>query len=440
MKRGFTVLILAVLISGLVFASSYHGSAAISFGLDFDNQAWGFANSTSEKYTFNFEYDTTSVSLGSEHQTEIWAELAATATAYSSASKVSGEGNPSTIFKAYISTANIHVGEDITIGILNAGAPTFYAAYFELNSSGDPANDSITASSADASKVYDGFTVSYNNDELGGTYAAGLGATGVLGDSASAAVFAHLTTPEFSFVDDQVVLAGSVYGVLGSNVDNRLGINAKAGFNAEKFGVILAADTAIKNDTLGADFVYEVALNAKALDGMLTFDAYATPGAFIDGSTRSAYYTDETMALDMKVAGNYTLAIDEISVDLSAYAKVCDTLIDYRAFFIGTTESATVDAFTFELSETIMLQPKTEDITLSVYANVAYDTEKFDAYAEVSSIEFNLTGTDAVVLPLEVGVSTEFIVEGADLSLIYANSDFVAGGKGAVTATCSIGF
>lgn len=454
MKKGFIVLILAVLISGFVFAGTFNGSAGISFGVDLDDESWGFVNSTSGKYTFSFEYDSTAVSLGDEHQTDIWAELAASASAksYTSKAGLASSGEVKTVYTAAISKANIHIGEAWTIGILNAGAAKFYASYFELNGSGDPAYDVITASTAGASKVVDGFTVTYTNENLGGSYVAGFGAEGLWDDDDSEfTIFGHLTTPEFKFVEEQVLVAASAYGVVGNGINQRLGFNAKAGFNAEKFGVVLATDTAIKNNNFGdSAFVYEVALNAQALDSMVTFDAYATPGALIDyfgadtSKTRAAYYTGdyaETMALDMKVAGKYTLDInDETAVDLSAYVKVCDTLIDYRAFFIGATESATVDAFTFELGETVMIQPETEDMTLSIYAYAEYAAEKFTAYAEIDSVVIDLTGDDDLVFPLEVGISSDAVVEGATLALVYANDDFVAENKGAVTASCTIAF
>ncbi len=447
MKKGFTVLILAVLISGIVFAGTFTGSAGISFGVDLDDQYWGFVNSTSGKYTFSFEYDSTAVSIGDEHQTEIWAELAASASAksYTSKAGLSDAGEVKTEYTAAISKANIHIGEAWTIGILNAGGAKFYASYFELNSLGDAAYDVITASTAGASKVAPGFTVTYTNEDLGGSYVAGFGAKGLWTDDDSEyTIFAHLTTPEFKFVDDQVLVAASGYGVIKES-DKYIGANAKAGFNAEKFGVILAADTAIKNGNFGNEaFVYEIALNAQALDSMVTFDAYATPGALIDGSTRSAYYTGdyaESMALDMKVAGKYTIDIDEEnSVDLSAYFKVCDTLIDYRAFFIGATESATIDAFTFKLGETVMIQPETEEMTLELYAYAEYAAEKFTAYAEIDSVVIDLNGDDDVVFPFEVGISSDAVVEGATLALVYANEDFVAENKGAVTASCTIAF
>ena len=49
MKKGIIVLLIAVLISGFAFAGTFHGSASIEFGVDFDEHTWGFANKTAGK-------------------------------------------------------------------------------------------------------------------------------------------------------------------------------------------------------------------------------------------------------------------------------------------------------------------------------------------------------------------------------------------------------
>jgi hypothetical protein len=65
--------------------------------------------------------------------------------------------------------------------------------------------------------------------------------------------------------------------------------------------------------------------------------------------------------------------------------------------------------------------------------------EKFTAYAEIDSVVIDLNGDD-LVFPLEVGISSDAVVEGATLALVYANDDFVAENKGAVIASCTINF
>lgn len=66
--------------------------------------------------------------------------------------------------------------------------------------------------------------------------------------------------------------------------------------------------------------------------------------------------------------------------------------------------------------------------------------EKFTAYAEIDSVVIDLNGDDDLVFPLEVGISSDAVVEGATLALVYANDDFVAENKGAVIASCTINF
>ena len=172
MKKGLVVLLLAVLLSGFVFAGTFHGSAAISFGVDFDEQEWGFANTTKGKYSFKFEFDTTKVAIGEEHTTDVWAELEATATAYASLSSAGLASSATTVqpkYTAKITKANIHIGEDLTIGILNAGtAVDFAKSYYDDDQDGTVDFDTVKG----GSKLAPGFTVTFK-DWYGGFGAKG---------------------------------------------------------------------------------------------------------------------------------------------------------------------------------------------------------------------------------------------------------------------------
>ena len=87
MKKGIIVLLIAVLVSGFAFADlvtpgKITGSAGIEFSVDLNDKdsnahAWGFANPRTAKYSFKFEFDSAKVAIGEDHQTDIWAELAA---------------------------------------------------------------------------------------------------------------------------------------------------------------------------------------------------------------------------------------------------------------------------------------------------------------------------------------------------------------------------
>ena len=159
MKKGFIVFLITLLVAGTVFAGTFTGSAGISFGVDLDKESWGFANSTTGKYSFKFELDSTKVEIG-EHQTDVWAELAAEASASIKVTDKFGKGDAPASYSAKITKADIHVGK-FTFGILNAGTAANYAAHYTLDDNGDPIADVIYG----GSKVLPGFTVRYDHSE-----------------------------------------------------------------------------------------------------------------------------------------------------------------------------------------------------------------------------------------------------------------------------------
>ncbi|MBR1583144.1 MAG: hypothetical protein IJ663_05305, partial [Spirochaetales bacterium] len=186
MKKGIIVLLIAVLISGFAFAGDFHGYADISFGVDLDEHTWGFANSTYGQYIFKFEFDSAKVSIGEDHQTDIWAELEAEASAFinlappeddpyinlipPAANSYTADLQPQ--YTAKITKANIHVG-DIIFGILNSGTAVDYAAsYYDDDEDGDPDYDFLGGES----QIAPGFTVTYD-----GWY-GGFGAEGLWDD------------------------------------------------------------------------------------------------------------------------------------------------------------------------------------------------------------------------------------------------------------------
>ncbi|MBP5163387.1 MAG: hypothetical protein ILP16_10495, partial [Spirochaetales bacterium] len=140
MKKGIIVLLIAVLVAGFAFADgvltagTLKGDATIKFGIDLDDKTFGFVNATSWKYNFKFEFDSTKVAVGEDHQTELWAELAAEATAYIKVTDGATAAPAAPITTSVkITKANIHVGE-WTFGILNMGTgPDYAKAYYKVD-------------------------------------------------------------------------------------------------------------------------------------------------------------------------------------------------------------------------------------------------------------------------------------------------------------------
>ena len=81
MKKGIIVLLIAVLVAGFAFAdvTKFAGSAQVDYVFGLDKGAeFGFKNSTSTTFKFDFEFATADVDKA-EHQTDFWAEIGASA-------------------------------------------------------------------------------------------------------------------------------------------------------------------------------------------------------------------------------------------------------------------------------------------------------------------------------------------------------------------------
>ncbi|MBR2281705.1 MAG: hypothetical protein IJ863_03675, partial [Spirochaetales bacterium] len=321
MKKGIIVLLIAVLVAGFAFAGKFTGSAAIEFEVDLNAQEWGFANITKGKYSFNFELDTTKVAIGEEHQTDVWAELAAEATAFVKLSN--GALGTNVVvdpkYTAKITVANIHVG-DITFGILNAGtAVNFASSYYDDDDDGDPDFDTVQG----GSKLVAGFTVSYK-DWFGGFGAEGSWAT----DPATYKVFAHVATPDFKFAEDAVSVKAGVYAfVTDKDTTNKtyFGGAAKADYTSDKFDAGAAAD--LQYGVAAEKFLYEASAYAdlKFVENWpISINVYATPGALTGIAAYAGDYA-ESLKLDAKVSTSGSVDFNEdTKLGIGAYVEARD--------------------------------------------------------------------------------------------------------------------
>ena len=463
MKKVIIVLLITVLVAGLAFAGTFTGYAGIDFGVDFDENEWGFANYVFGQYKFKFDLDTAKVAIGEDHKTDVWAELAAEASAWIGLAPGNGVDNRAAnatafhaSYTAKITKANIHVGEDLVFGILDAGkAVDFAKTYYKVG------GNQVSAVKREGTAP--GFTVQYKD------WKGGFGANGQWNEEDNADdnqywIFAHAETPTFKFADDQLTVDAGVYSfltdknsaiLLGGTMTN-IGGAAKAAYKADKLSASLAADlkailipeTAVsEKDT---KFVFEVAANA-AYD-FVTLDVYVAPGALW------GYEDDKDIKLDAKLAAKYTFNLNEdIALGVEGWVDARDTLINKLALEVGAIESTTIDAFTIKLTEIAKLANlanKDLDLVtdLSVEAYVGYEHEKFTAYADLlSKFKFDKVEDTKTFsnLYFECGISSEAIIEGAELSLVYGNNklnssyvDFLdlENHKGAVTASCIIYF
>lgn len=445
MKKAIIVLLITVLVAGFAFAGTFKGSAGIEFDVLLNTQEWGFKNTTSGKYSFKFEFDTTKVSIGDDHQTDVWAELAADASAWISLSNagLASNANVGGKYTARITKANIHVGE-ITFGILNAGKTIDLASsYYDDNEDGKPDYDVLGGNAF----LANGFTVNYKD------WNGGFGAQGTWGDNPAGdtyQIFAHVETPTFKFADDQVSVLGGAYAYV-TDKDNtnatQFGGAAKAAYAADKISADVEADVAYI--AAAEKFVFEAAANASynfGEAGYVGLNVYSTPYALLP----IVGVPEDAIKLDAMLSAGYVFGIsDDIDLSVDAWVETRDALIDGLTLEVGAIESTTIDAFTITLTEIADLYNLANDNPLStellVREKVTYKHEKFTAYEQLSVVLGFAEDVDDPILsmPFECGISTTEIVEGATLALTYKNADFKFfedGVYGNIVASCTITF
>ncbi len=423
MKKGIIVLLITVLAAGMAFAG-LTGSAAINLGYDLDTKDYGFANDAKATYKFTFEFDTASAEVA-DHQTNVWAEVAAEASASISYNKKDAANNTKEAIwtfdastgkvsvgtvKIAIKKANIHVN-DFTFGILNAGGAYNYAADYHLDVDGDPILDKVKSEG----KKAPGFTVSYNG------YSAGFGFKGN-SEAKTYNVLAHAQTKSFDLAEGLSAQAAA-YAFVSDAAKNFYGA-AKAAYAADKLSADAAAEIAINDSKVNV----EAAANA-------SYDfVYANVYFYTLALDREA---NVKPYLDAKVGAGYTFAGD-VEVKVNGFVDAENVLADAREITVGADATATVAPVSVLGKVSYGIYGK----QLALEGKVTYNHEVFTAYAQLKSA---LTiGADPALTSLkpELSVSTDKIVENAGLALTWKGADFAKGieKKGAITASATIKF
>ena len=450
MKKGIIVLLITVLVAGVAFAAgTLKGSAGLSFKVDLDNKTWGFSNDKAWKYTFNFEFDTTKVEVG-EHQTDLWAELAISGKATAGLKEATGaEGDFHGAYAVSLDKAEIHVGEDLVFGLLNAGSAVDFAKHYATKGDDDKIADTVKG----PSKILPGFTVTYKE------WNGGIGARGKWNDDESFYnVFAHIETPSFKFAEDKIAVSAGAYTVLsnepatGNDWSNTktFGGAAKLTFTDEKLSADAEADLKfVKPGEADGKFVYEAAANAtyKLNDADKVYvNVYATPGQMFPKATVAAMYTGdyaETLKLDAKAGAGYTIVSeDNMKVGISGYAQIEDALLEKRELTVSATETVELlekKALSLSFTETYKILVAKE---LELKAVATYTAEKFVATATINpTFKF---GDEAKMTHFKVSaeIYSTAVIENAKIGLKYAGADYAEGveKKGAVTAYVTIEF
>ncbi len=429
MKKGIIVLLITVLAAGMVFAGTLTGSAGISFGYDLDSKKWGFENSDSLKYTFKFSVDTASAGV-SDHTTNVWAEVAAEGYAdivFDSSDEAFKDG-PVYDFDFTITAANIHIGEDITIGILGAGGKYDYAADYHKNSNGSPVND-VVISNKIALTVNEtelkapGFTVNYKE------WAGGFGVSGKAAeDDKSYTVLGHAQTKAFTFAEGLTAQAAGL-AYLSSANGKVASASAKVAYESDNLSAGLAGDFQYAKEK----FVFEVAANAGY--DFVTLNVYTTAGKLTADAAK--YDDDHTVKLDAKLAAGYTFEGD-VPVTVNGSVDATNILVDGREIAVKADASATVKQVKAKVEATYKIMAKSLAPTLTV----TYTHDMFKATAKLA-MGFAFGAEEALTsLKPELSVESTKLVENATLALSWKNAQFAGSSKknGAITASATIKF
>ncbi|MDD4007973.1 MAG: hypothetical protein PHO44_08335 [Sphaerochaetaceae bacterium] len=412
MKKILTILLVAVLAVGFAFAADFTGNATISAGYNLDNTDWGFANATALT-AGNITLKLGGADVGSTGEGDIYAEIAGTYAINLLVATTTG-ATPVTIVPTLNSTfeitdANIHFGEDLVVGILNAGGGYSYAvSYWDDNDDGDADVEAVAL----GSKMAPGFTVTYKD------YTAGFGMNGNA-KAKTYKFFGQAQTPSYTLAEG-VTLQAAAYGYL-ANDDKAAGAAVKGAYAGDAFTA-----------NLGVDFVYDggakVEAALKAAYAPVTLDVYFTNQ---DVSNLSA-----KVAVEM---GNITASVDARSLlnveSLAAAAQPRKVSVAVKGVFDAIEAQVTFGS-TFAAK------------TYAFGGYVKYSAEKF-AVKGGADLTLNAAADPAKLTAIKpyVQITSTALVNNATLTLAWAGADFAdanADGKvnalGAITASCEIAF
>lgn len=391
MKKILTVLLIAVLAAGMVFAAKLEGNATLDFGYNLDNTDWGFANGTSLKAKLSFNIG--KEAPGSKGEGDIWAEIIGDFTVDVKIDKKGSSElatDPTLVGKFKIKEANIHVGEDLVFGILNAGGGYSYAASYWLDDDGDPVVNAVKL----GKNLAPGFNVTYKG------FKGGFGVNGNA-DAKTYKLFGHVATPDFEVAEGVKVKAAG-YGYLADN-DKAAGAAAKASYEADELKASLGVDfvAEAKND-LRVETALNVAYAPFTLD--VFYNNYGSPKS--DLNAKLAFEQDDYKAW---VDGRFILQ-------------------DTRTLEVGG--SAKFDAIKAELKAMYAFATKVLEVT----PKVTYTADMFEVYGKVTlGLDLDASKKLTALKP-ELGVSSKALIDNATVSLKWTGSNFVKNAAGDLTA------
>jgi len=398
MKKISAVLLVLVLVGSVAFAG-FTGSASTEFGVSLDDGNFGFTN----EQVVSVDLVILEALGEATGEGDIYADIAASFTfGIETDDDVAGVVNGDFYADVDFDYAKI-VGDNWFVGILGSmAAPNFAASAIDEDSDED-ALDLIADFGGDAA----GLTVGVADFEfgLGLPYNKNV----IKKDATVYDVTLTAKTPEFEFADGLTAAFGA--GVLIETDETAIVAGLTVGYEVDELAIGVDADLGYEVD---GDFDAEVALNA--VYDFVTFDAY-----FATAATEDVYGNGAKNILSVKAAAE----IDAFTVELTG-----KDLINTTAIGLSVDWDAT-DELSANVNGGYTVQGKDEGDWYAG-AGVTYTVDAFEA---------GLSGTykSAKALELEAYISSETLVDGAELKLGWSTDDVLTE-LGKVVASVSIAF
>ncbi|MDD4258869.1 MAG: hypothetical protein PHP38_03365 [Sphaerochaetaceae bacterium] len=395
MKKISAVLLVLVLVGSVAFAG-FTGSATTTFGVNLDDGSWGFKNATAVDVDLVFFEQL----AGKKGEGEIYAEInAKLALSFDSIVPQDGDLNfveLDVYLKDYL--AKIY-GDNWYVSILGAkAAPNFASSAVDFDGNDDP--EDIDPSNFVGKN--EGIEVGFND------YVFGLSIDKDLNNFKASPMtynfFGSVVTPEFEVADGLKLTFGGA-GLI-ADTGKAVSASAKGSFETEDYSASLAADFVYDGGPI-AEAAVNVAIDPVTLDVY-----YATEGGGV------VYLPTVKNILSAKAA----FAIDKFDIAVTGLDLINTTELGATVDFAATDEIAVGVNGGYTLTGGAWY----------VGGDVKYTAEDFVVTADA-------TYASAGTLKVNAKIESKTLVDGATLSLGYANADILAN-LGAVTATAKIAF
>ena len=457
MRKIISVLMVLLLISTGVFASSFSGNASIGFGANFDNGEYGFIdNSTSVA----FDVDLVSTTAEKIAEGDVYAQIKGSLELFlisdpdqidaadpifstqDTVGLLTPTGDYALALKATIDEAKV-AGENWYVSIL--GVPSvndFAESAIDTWTVEDELDDyGVRKADYDENATYE---VGYNKAPgvevglYGYTFGFGFKAEAVKEPEFNAfnqyALTAYAKTPEYALVDGFTLQAGATYALL-HQTDTDFVADEPKEVNAVGGSLKLAYADDLITASVATDIGYDIEAEKFGADVALAFG--------YDFITVDGYYATEAEVNGVAIKNLLSV---KTAFDLASFDVPVALTLTGKDLVNKQDLDATVDVTVagVKLSPSVGYVIKTEEFSAGLDAEYTHEYFKISAGVGIST-QFK---ENDLILDANAAIETESLVPGAKLKLAWANADDLLNNStdadetqyGKVTASVSIDF